>query len=65
MSYHADIYRNQWAEALDPFQRGQALIRRVAEIVQALGVGEYLTVIDKGDSATHLYVVQYVYLLVS
>ena len=65
MSYHADIDRSKWAEAVDPFQRGQALIRRVAEIVQALGEGEYLIVVDKADIGTLLYVVQYLYPLVS
>jgi len=46
MSYHAVIDRSKLAEAVDPFQQGQALIRRAAEVVQAQGVGEYLTVLD-------------------
>jgi hypothetical protein len=49
MSYHGVINENEWAEAVDPFYRGQALIRRAAEIVQALGEGEYLTVVEKAD----------------
>jgi len=65
MSYHAVIDRSEWAEAVDPFQRGQALIRRAAETVQALGMGKYLTVVEKGDIATPLYVVQYLHPLVS
>jgi len=65
MSYRAVIDRSEWAEAVAPFQRGQALIRRAAEIVQALGMGEYLTVVDKADIGMLLYVMQYMYPLVS
>jgi hypothetical protein len=49
MSYHAVINESEWAEAVDPFYRGQALIWRTAEIVQALDEREYLTVVDKVD----------------